>query len=81
MKKHSHTVTKNDLELQPNPAYDTNHRLSWIPILLVKAVNSPSVISLDYFKYCGRIIYGYIIYYKCMHDIRVYYKSYYIISY
>ena len=77
MKKHSHTVTKNDMELQPNPAYGTNHRLSWIPILLVKAANSPSVISLNIVAE----IYSYIIDYKCMHDIHVYYKSYYIISY
>ena len=24
----SHTVTKNDLELQPNPAYGTNHKVT-----------------------------------------------------
>ena len=44
----SRIVTKNDLEIQPMVQVI---RLSWIPILLMRAASNPSLISLDYLKY------------------------------
>ena len=66
-----------------NSQWPNTTRELWRSVLLMRAASNPSVISLYYLKYIlyqeFQTIAIYIIYYKCMHDIHICYKSHYIL--